>query len=137
MAEFNLIDPSDQLSPSTSMVVHALEFTPAFTSGMVDDTHTIKIGKLPANFTVTGVAARPGDLDASTGLVFDLGTTDDTNAFVNASSAGQTNSGIQSLTSVGLLYTTTEEEEVLVTVTTAATTEQAANGTFVFMGYFS
>lgn len=140
MATFDLIDNSDQLSPSSSHVIHALEFTPSITAAMVGGTNTIKIGKLPAHFTVTGIAANPGDLDSggSPALVFDLGVADDTNAFLAGSTAGQAGQGAQSLTSAGLLYVTTDtEEEVLLTVTTQAATGAAGTAKFVFLGYFS
>lgn len=140
MATYDLIDNSDQLSPSSSFVVHALEFTPAITATMVSSTHTIKIGKLPAHFTVTGLAALPGDLDTggSPALVFDLGVTGDTNAFLAGSTTAQTGGNSQALTTAGLLYATgADEEEVLMTVTTQAATAAGGTAKFVLMGYFS
>lgn len=140
MATYDLIDNSDQLSPSSSFVIHALEFSPAITATMVGSTHTIKVGKLPAHFTVTGLATLPGDLDtgASPALVFSLGVTDDTNAFLSASETAQAGGNSQALTTAGLLYATGEdEEEVLMTVTTQAATAAGGTAKFVFTGYFS
>ena len=103
----------------------------AITTGMLDNANDeVALLWVPKNAVILDVKIRVTDMDASTGLLFDLGDDGDEDRLIAAFS-GQAAAEFITLAVTGLLYKYTADTLIKLYVNTAATT--GAAGTVYFM----
>ncbi len=116
---------AEGLSRSTS---HLHATSPTLPTGLATN-DVINVGYLPPNAVVTGVTLKAlSQLDSSTGLLFDVGITGTATLWMaSIATVGRASgvTGVNIITTAGMLYKTTAKTLVIVTVHTQATTAVA------------
>lgn len=102
----------------------------AVTTGMLDNANDeVALLWVPKNAVILGIKIRVTDMDASTGLLFDLGDDGDEDR-LQAAFSGQAAGEFTTLPVTGFLYKYTADTRIKLYVNTAATT--GAAGTVYF-----